>query len=132
MHHQRREVPHGKTATEFPGGVEAGSGRPAPTESEAGPAGGAGVGHWADDLESVEPASRSDAAGHQGLRGHGGGQGPAPRSRTVAAGARHSTKRGGLLRQRVILRYRFIEVEKAAYPVEVLCRVLHVTHEMRE
>jgi transposase len=33
---------------------------------------------------------------------------------------------GGLLRQRVELRYQFIESEKATYPVAVLCRVMQV------
>lgn len=34
---------------------------------------------------------------------------------------------GSLLRQRVALRFQFIEAEKANYPVTVLCRVLEVS-----
>src|SRR4029077_9772923 len=42
-------------------------------------------------------------------------------------GARHPKKSGGLLRQGPRVKFAFIQTEKAAVPVTVLCRVLGVS-----
>src|SRR5438445_299084 len=51
----------------------------------------------------------------------------ASRQQTTADGARNLKKSGGLLREGERMKFAFIDVEKAHYPVEVLCDVLEVS-----
>src|SRR6185295_3531107 len=77
-------------------------------------------------LESLDAASRGPARRGQELLSRGGTEAAASGTGSGPNGARHFKKSRGLLCQGVGMRYRFIQAEKAVYPVEVLCRVLEV------
>src|SRR5512143_360863 len=51
----------------------------------------------------------------------------APGNCRVATGARHSKKSGGVLRERIPMRYRFIHAHRHEFRVWLMCRVLEVS-----
>src|SRR5262249_8102323 len=79
-----------------------------------------------ESVVGLEAEARSrEEDGIEELRARGARESPSGQ-RPFAHGGRDLKKSDGLLRARKQVRFRFVEAEKANYPVGMMCRLLHV------